>query len=803
MVLAAPQIDADLEIEQEWFDAVRAEREAKREGRAGAFGAAANPKDRIAINRAHQRDETLGRPDEEVAFLRIDCEDGDAYYVGKHSIVGSAGDVLVYNWLAPAIMAMRGATHADARGVARHRQYRTRPINDIDDIADVLFAELALKVAELTGGEAALLASDSFLQQVLERRRSPQMEDIVRTIQAAQADIIGAPGDQLLVVQGGPGTGKTAVALHRVAALLFNELKDVERDDVLVVGPNATFLRYIARVLPELGEDRVVHQDLQRLMDASVTVSVKERPDAARLKGDGRMCEVLARGLQERVRVPHDEVQFSFEDVSWRVTLDPAAVQELLDDVGVSPYAANRARMRTALEALVMREARRTDRAGARAANLRPRAPEVDAYLERIWPQLTPQAFLRDLFGSLERLVAASSGTLDVEDLQLLRRQSAPRLSDQLWSKEDLPLLDFLAFEMSGDGRTYAHIVVDEAQDLSPMQLIAIRRRSRAGAMTIVGDIAQSTGHWARESWDDVISELESPLPHTLEHLRYGYRVPRAVMELAARLLPDAAPGVEAPTVVTDVEREPAWRSAPNRTLLVAAAVEAVQKHSAKGLFVGIVRPDAYRADLAGALDAAEISWSDADDGELTKAINVVSPTAAKGLEFDAVVVLDPQAIVDGGPHGLRMLYVALTRTTGHLDIVHLAGGIPAQLLGEGSGHDGLDALTLTESSGRELPQPVAIEVTEEGVSSSGGHPQSPAADLERNEPMTVESRRARPKARNAAASSIRRSVVDSNAHHVLDMLAEVAPEHLWSEILERARELAEDEGDADARSDE
>ncbi|KQR10432.1 AAA family ATPase [Cellulomonas sp. Leaf334] len=801
MVVAAPQIDADLEIEQEWFDAVRAEREAKREGRAGAFGAAANPKDRIAINRAHQRDETLGRPDEEVAFLRIDCEDGGAYYVGKHSIVGAGGDPMVYNWLAPAIMAMRGATHSDARGVARHRQYRTRPVNDIDDIADVLFAELALKVAELTGGEAALLASDSFLQQVLERRRSPQMEDIVRTIQAAQADIIAAPGEQLLVVQGGPGTGKTAVALHRVAALLFNELRDIERDDVLVVGPNATFLRYIARVLPELGEDRVIHQDLQRLMDASVTVSVKERPDAARLKGDGRMCEVLARGLHERVRVPQDDVQFAFDEVSWRVTLQPAAVQELLDDVGVSPYAAARARMRTGLEALILREARRTDRAGARASNLRVRASEVDAYLERIWPQLTPQAFLRDLFGSLERLVAASSGTLDVEDLQLLRRQAAPRLSDQLWSKEDLALLDFLAFEMSGEGRTYAHIVVDEAQDLSPMQLIAVRRRSRAGAMTIVGDIAQSTGHWARESWDDVVSELQSPLPHTLEHLRYGYRVPRAVMDLASRLLPDAAPGVEAPTVVTDVDRAPVWHSAPNRSTLVAAAVDAVQKHSAKGLFVGIVRPDDYRADLAGALDAAEISWSDADDGELTKAINVVSPTAAKGLEFDAVVVLDPKAIVDAGPHGLRMLYVALTRTTGQLDIVHLAGEVPAQLLDEVVGHDGSTALDPAESSGGELAPSAFGETSEEVAPSRAGEPQSPAAGGERDAPTASESRRARPKARGAAPASIRRSVVDSNAQHVLDMLAEVAPEHMWSEILERARELAASDGGDEAAS--
>lgn len=794
MVAAVPQIDADLPSEQKWFDAVRAEREMKRESRAGAYGAAATPKDSGAINKAQQRDETLGHPDDEVAFLRIDREDGDAYYVGKNSIVSQTGDQMVYNWKTRAIQEMRGATHGDSRGVHRHREYSTRPVNAIDRINDVLFAELAAKVAALEGGEAALLTSDGFLQDVLERRRSPQMEDIVRTIQAAQADIISAHADQLLVVQGGPGTGKTAVALHRVAALLFNELKDVERDDVLVVGPNATFLRYIARVLPELGEDRVVHQDLQRLMDANVTVSVKEQPEAARLKGDDRMCEVLSRGLQERVRVPQDDVQFSFDDVSWRVTLQPALVQDAMADIETSPYAPGRARMRTALEALILREARRTDKAGARASNLRPKPSEVDAYLERIWPQLTPQAFLRDLFGSLERLVAAASGTLDVEALQYLRRQAAPRLSEQLWSKEDLPLLDFLADEITGERRTFAHIVVDEAQDLSPMQLIAIRRRSRAGAMTIVGDIAQSTGQWARGSWDDVISELESPLPHSLEHLRYGYRVPRAVMDLAARLLPEAAPGIDAPTVVTDVDRAPAWHPVATHGDLVAAALDAIQKHSAKGLFVGVVRPDSYRDDLARALDAAEISWSDADHGELTKAINVVSPTAAKGLEFDAVVVLDPQAIVDAGPHGLRMLYVALTRTTGHLDIVHVDGLVPACLVD--------DEPSLVPDERRADATPGTGQTYE-----AGGTQDRPAVVLRdpdrgsaqdkqpaHGEPTTSAPRPARERpSRSAASSSIRRSVVETNAQHVLDMLAEVAPEHMWADILDRARELTEE----------
>ncbi|KGM14437.1 HelD family protein [Cellulomonas bogoriensis] len=544
-----------------------------------------------------------------------------------------------------------------------------------------------------------------------------------------------------------------------MAAILFNELRDTDRDDVLVVGPNATFLRYIARVLPELGEQRVVHLDLHRLMDADVSVSVTEEPRAAQLKGDERMCEVLARGLRQRVRVPREDVRVGFDGVPWSVTLSPAMVEGLLADLESTPYAEGRRAARKAIEGLVVREGRRTDRR-AFAGPVKPRAVEIEAYVERVWPQLTPQAFLRDLFGSRERLAAAADGTLDDEELRLLRRPPAPRLAEQAWSEEDLPLLDFVADEIRGDGRTYAHIVVDEAQDLSPMQLVALRRRSRAGAMTIVGDIAQSTGPWARESWDGIVEALASPLPRRVEQLRFGYRVPRAVMELAARLLPDAAPGVDAPEVVTGVDRPPTWTEAVDGRAMASAVVSAVQRHSARGLFVGVVCPDEHRERVVGALKEAQINWSDAEQGGLTTAINVVRPAAAKGLEFDAVVVVDPHTIAADGTHGLRMLYVALTRTTGYLDIVHHPGRVPAPLL---------DQVHVAE----------APDVTPVDQGAAGTAPGATRRDL-------------RGQGRQSGSSPVRRTVVDANAHHVLDLLTEVAPRHLWAEILDHARHLAE-----------
>lgn len=764
-----PQIEASIAEEQAFFDVVRAAREDTRELQASAWEAAGNPKDRARLKANADADTTLGPPDEAVAFLRIDTEDGGCLYVGEHGVADATHDRLVYSWRAPAILNLRGATHEDTRGVRRHRRYETRPVNEIGQLDDLVLAALAEQVKELGRTGPEILASDEFLQTVLRRGRTPEMQTIVQTIQAAQSDVIAAPADQLLVIQGGPGTGKTAVALHRVAALLFGPLQDKADGRVLVVGPNPTFLRYISRVLPELGEENVVQQDIGRLMTGSVSVSVSERPEAARLKGDDRMVELLARGLSDRVRTPADPFDFGLEDISWRVSLSAEDVADLLSEVDVLPYAPGRARFRTVLEQKILTEAHRRQRSDrwTRSDNrLRLRPGEVEAAVERIWPQLSPAAFLRELFGSAERLLAAGGSTLNAEEVRLLRRQAAPRIGDQLWSKEDLPLLDQVSWEMSGEAPSvYAHIVVDEAQDLSPMQLIALRRRSATGAMTIVGDIAQSTGHWARDSWDDLVAELASPLPSQTVQLDYGYRVPRRVMELAARLLPVAAPGVLPPRVVRDVDRGPRCHEFGPEEDRFEQAVRVVREHSSNGLFVGVICPDSSREPLEKAFAEAGIQWNNADNGGLASAINVVSPGAAKGLEFDAAVVVDPQTIIDAGPQGERMLYVALTRTTGYLDLIAEAGRVPNLLQ--------LDHVPSPRNSS--------------APTSASPAPPGPAVNVSTRRGGDHHGQPARPSARERS--------VAFHADAVLDLLSEVAPEHLWQEILDEVRSRAQFDG--------
>jgi DNA helicase IV len=257
-----------------------------------------------------------------------------------------------------------------------------------------------------------------------------------------------------------------------------------------------------------------------------------------------------------------------------------------------------------------------------------------------------------------------------------LARRGADRVSEEVWSVADLPLLDELEHLINGPPRRYAHVVVDEAQDLSPMQLRSVARRCGTGSLTIVGDLAQSTGPWSRDTWDEVAAYLPGTYPVGLAPLRYGYRVPRQVYELAARLLPVAAPSVVPPEVVRDGPAEPGIHRV-GRAVRAARVAQLAIRYAADGQFVGVVCPPRCRRETEVALAAVGAQWSDAERGELGASINLVSPQDAKGLEFDAVIVVEPEQIVADDERGHRMLYVALTRTTRYLDIVCVGEPVP------------------------------------------------------------------------------------------------------------------------------
>ncbi|MDQ1292557.1 MAG: hypothetical protein QG608_437 [Actinomycetota bacterium] len=623
--------------------------------------------------------EKFADPDEPVAIGRFDTEDGERRYIGKQSIHDEAENLLVVSWQSAAARPFYEATVDDPRGVRLVRRFVMEK-NRIVDVEQILFADLAQRVEELLGrsgegpGPTEPQDLDDVLLRDLERGCTGQMRDVVQTIQATQYGLIRSPLDRLLLVEAGPGTGKTVVALHRVSWLLFNHRDRLSPDQVLVVGPNPTFTRYIRSVLPMLGDADVQHVDLRGL-GPQPAGSREESADLARVKGELRMAGLLARALRARVRVPDAAAPLRVGQAAGAPGFSADEVEAALARfLAAGPYATARGSFR----AWFVEETRRRVRAAQqhRRAVTPPSSADIDSAVNRVWPSLTPQAFLRDLLGSRQRLLAAAGDDFSAGDIGRLLRAPSDKLSEERWTLTDVALLDEAEALIGGSRRTYRHIVVDEAQDLSPMQLRSLRRRCATGSYTVVGDLAQSTGPWHRSSWDDLIEALSVAHPVSRRELPHGYRVPRQIFEFAARLLPLAAPGAVGPVPVRDGPEEPVLlHSEPDG--VAERAVAQARDYAGRGLFVGIICPGCRRRAVMDQLARADVRWSDVSRGDLGLSINLVRPEEAKGLEFDAVVVVEPHEIATGGPQGLRLLYVALTRTTQFLSVVHSRSPLP------------------------------------------------------------------------------------------------------------------------------
>jgi DNA helicase IV len=653
----------ELRKEQKYFDNAAEHRERMRETLLRASQAAAHPRlagriHREAVHRASQ----LHGPNEAAAFGRLDTEEGERWYVGHNAIHDENQEPLVVSWKAPVAAAYYEATAQNPRGVVRRRQFSTEQ-NAVLDFEDLVFAQLAEQVAALEAPPDEPLLTDALLAE-LERARTGELREIAETIQAAQYDIIREDLDQLLLVQGGPGTGKTVVALHRVSWLLYNHPDRLRPDDVLVLGPNPTFIKYISKVLPFLGDDQVQQRTVRALLPG-IRADRTEEIGVARLKGELRLMHLIDQGLQDRVGVPDGPLDAELGPQVVR--LDRAEVQREVERSRALAYAEGRQRVRDHLRRLISRAFAGT-----------PTSDDIDRVLDRIWPQFTAAAFLRDLFGSEARLLRAAGADFSAEEVRWLYRRATVRLAEERWSLTDVPLLDYADFRINGPRKDrFSHIVVDEAQDLSPMELQMIRRLSSTGSMTVLGDIAQSTGPWARDSWDDVVQGLRrDDVPVQQVHLRYGYRVPSQVFRYAAQLLPFAAPGLEEPRVIRDGPSEPELlRADPEE--IGADVVAVAQKYIARGLNVAVICPAAAWGSVREAFDRSDVEWHDVRTDGLAGPITLLPPTESKGLEFDSVIVIDPTAIVAEDPQGLRLLFVALTRTTRYLAVVHTGQDLP------------------------------------------------------------------------------------------------------------------------------
>jgi DNA helicase IV len=603
-------------------------------------------------------------------FGRIDLapQDGPAesFHIGRRHVSDEAGDPVVVDWRAPLATAFYRASHHDPMDVVLRRRFGVERgrLTALED------EHLAAADPGAEGdGAGSLLAAE------IERPRTGPMRDIVSTIQPEQDEIVRGDLSTTICVQGAPGTGKTAVGLHRAAWLLYSFRERLDRSGVLVVGPNRAFLDHIGAVLPSLGEVRVSHATIDSLLDHGL-VRAEEPAEVAALKGDARMAAVLRRAVWSRVRRPTEALVVPRGVRRWRV---PAYVaQEVLDELASRGVRYSSARsllpMRLAHQVLLAME-QSGESPDDRVQDAVARSAPVRAYVSQLWPALDPAAVLHGLFADAATLAAAAGGDLSPDEQRMLLWDKPPRSKGTArWSRADMALLDELA-DLLERVPSLGHVVLDEAQDLSPMQLRAVGRRCSTGSATVLGDIAQGTTPWATSSWPDAMHHLGKSA-HDLVVLDRGFRVPAAVIEYAARLLPLMAPGLGAPKSVRSNEgRLTIVEAAPGE--LIRAVADAVRDAMTAPGSVGVIAPDAVVPGLSEGLAAAGIAFGrlDSDHGDdEDHQVEVVPAAVAKGLEFDRVVVVEPAAIAAAEPDertGLRRLYVVLTRAVSELTVVH------------------------------------------------------------------------------------------------------------------------------------
>ena len=625
--------------------------------------------------------------DSALVFGRIDRTpdgggDPESFHIGRLAVPDKDNNQLVVDWRAQIAEAFYRATGRDPMQLVRRRHFLVDS-RRLRAIEDELFGENRLGIGKDDGLDEPKLRGHSTLLATLRKGRSGQLGDIVATIQAEQDVIIRAPNKGVLVVQGGPGTGKTVVALHRAAYLLYTHQFPLAAQGVLVVGPNRVFLRYIERVLPSLGESGVREVVLADLVK-EVRFGVVDTPLARRVKGDLRMVDLLKRAIAQRQRTISTDFELPFGGSVLRVR--PKDVVRVVREARKRSKRHNELcrAVEGELVSMLMPSMRDQEYTLATARARLREFEQFRALMFTIWPSLAPQELLHDLFGSKALLRSAGRDLFTDDEIASLYRPRAESLAQARFSDADAALLDEArhllgpkprkggALEEADEIETYGHIIVDEVQDLTPMQLRMVGRRSLNGAMTVVGDIAQATGPFAPSDWRDVLSLLPKNRDAKVAELSVGYRIPRQIMEFAGRLLATAAPGQTPPTAVREGDHDPRFVKVSKADLAKTVAEEARQLVAslADGR-VAVVCNDNMVESLATALDEASLSYGRAGARGLEAMLTIVPVSVVKGLEMDGVIVVEPTAMYESPDVGPRGVYVALTRSTQQLVVVH------------------------------------------------------------------------------------------------------------------------------------
>ncbi|MFD5736485.1 HelD family protein [Streptomyces sioyaensis] len=594
---------------------------------------------------------------------------GENFYIGRRHVHDADGDPMVIDWRAPVSQPFYRASKKDPMDLRLRRRF------------GYTAGELTAYEDEHLTDPAEAEQTSRLLQTEIERPRVGPMRDIVATIQPEQDEIVRAGIGGSVCVQGAPGTGKTAVGLHRVAYLLYAHRERLARSGTLVIGPNRSFLHYIEQVLPALGELEVKQATVDDLV-GHVEVRGTDEAAAATVKGDARMAEVLRRAVRSHITLPQEPCVVVRGSRRWRV---PAyeieeIVRELMDR-DIRYGAAREALPQRIAHAVLVRMEQAGEAPDDRVQDAVARNAAVKATVKAVWPPVDPAKLVLRLLGDAEFLAAQAEGILTPEEQKtILWTKPARSAKSAKWSSADAVLIDE-AMDVVSRTHSLGHVVLDEAQDLSPMQYRAVGRRCSTGSATILGDIAQGTTPWATDTWEEALAHLGKP-GTTVEELTQGFRVPREVIAYASRLLPAIAPDLTEATSIRESAGDFEIRTVAPADLAsatLAACDDALRKEGSIGLIAAEARIPALRTALE---EAGVTCLAPGEETSAAARLTLVPATLAKGLEYDYVVLDEPAAIVDGEPDertGLRRLYVCLTRPVSGLTVVH-AAALPGRL---------------------------------------------------------------------------------------------------------------------------
>ena len=587
--------------------------------------------------------------------------EGESFYIGRRHVHDAEGDPMVIDWRAPVSQPFYRASRAEPMDVLLRRRF------------GYTGGELTAYEDEHLTDPAEAESASRLLQSEIERPRVGPMRDIVATIQPEQDEIVRAGVGGTVCVQGAPGTGKTAVGLHRVAYLLYAHRERLARTGTLVIGPNASFLRYIEQVLPALGELQVKQATVDDLV-AHVPLRGADSARAAAVKGDARMAEVLRRAVRSGIREPQEAVMVVRGSRRWRVpSYELAEIVREMAERDIRYGAAHDALPQRIAHAVLVQMERAGEAPDDRVQDAVARNSAVKATVKACWPPVDPVKVVLRLLSDPDFLAESAAGILDAEEQKaVLWEKPARGVGSAKWSAADAVLVDE-ARDLVQRTPSLGHVVLDEAQDLSPMQYRAVGRRCSTGSATVLGDIAQGTTPWATASWAEALAHLGKP-GSRVEELTRGFRVPREVIGYASRLLPQIAPDLAPATSVREAGGDFAVRPVPAAELdarVVAACREALAHEGS----IGLIAADPHIAALGAALAAEGLACL--APGEETSAdtrLTLVPASLAKGLEYDYVVLAEPASIVAAEPDtrtGLRRLYVCLTRAVSGLTVLH------------------------------------------------------------------------------------------------------------------------------------